>query len=58
MILKKINNLFEKDHTQKLLFASLGFITVFLIVFLFYFIGTKVAGIKDNYISLFCTNTI
>jgi len=52
-----LGNLNDKNHNQKIFYALLGFSTVFLIIFLFNFLATKIPGIKDNYISFFCTNT-
>ena len=50
------DSILEKNHSQKLLFFTMGFFTVFLIIFAFQFIGQKIEGVKDNYLSLLCTN--
>lgn len=51
-----MDSFLSEQHSQKFLFFCIGFLTVLAIVFSFQFLGTKIPGLKDNYLSLFCVN--
>ena len=48
------DSILEKDHSQKILFFTMGFLSVFLLIFAYQFIGQKIGGVRDNYLALFC----
>tara|TARA_R110000824_G_C14784939_1_gene632465 strand:+ start:110 stop:274 length:165 start_codon:yes stop_codon:yes gene_type:complete len=50
------DSILEKDHSQKMMFFTMGFMSVFLLIFAFQFVSQKVGGVRDNYLTLFCTN--
>jgi hypothetical protein len=50
------DSILETDHSQKLMFFTMGFMSVFLLIFVYQFIGQKIGGVRDNYLTLFCTN--
>jgi hypothetical protein len=41
---------------SRLKYFSIGFLTVMTIIFAFQYLSKDIPGLKDNYLSLFCTN--
>jgi hypothetical protein len=51
-----MDSFLSEEHNHKFIYFMIGFLTVLAIVFSFQFLGTKIPGLKDNYLNLFCAN--
>lgn len=48
--------LLDVKHSQKIWSFAMGFFLVMAVIFSFQFLSTKIPGLKDNYLNLFCFN--